>query len=206
MNRREFVQTGAVIAGAVALEGIGLESEGQQSSGTKKPKLAEGGKVKLGKSGLKTTMLGIGTGSIGWQHQSNQTRLGHAKFNDLIESAYGEGIRFFDVADQYGSHPYLKEAIAKLPRETFLIQSKSTNRTAEGVLADVDRFRKEIGVDYIDSLLIHCVVEPDWNKRYRPVMDALETLKQKGIIRSHGCSCHTFAALEAASNDPWVRH
>ncbi len=201
MNRREFVQGSALAAGAVVLEGIGAEAEAQ---GTKKQKRAEGGRIKLGKSGLKSSRIGIGTGSIGWQHQSNQTRLGHLKFNELIEAAYAEGIRFFDVADQYGSHPYLKEAIAKLPRETFLIQSKSNNRTAQGIRDDLDRFRKELNVDYIDSLLIHCVVEPDWNKRYRPVMDALEDLKQKGIIRSHGCSCHTYAALEAAANDPWV--
>jgi aryl-alcohol dehydrogenase-like predicted oxidoreductase len=51
---------------------------------------------------------------------------------------------------------------------------------------------------------MHCVVEPDWNTRYQEVKDVLSEAKEKGIIRAHGCSCHTLEALEAAAADPWV--
>jgi 1-deoxyxylulose-5-phosphate synthase len=197
INRREFVEKAAVAAGAIAL-GATAEAEAAQ----KTPKLSD--KIKLGKTGLTSSLLGIGTGSVGWNKASNQTRLGQKKFSELIEHAYENGIRFFDVADQYGSHPYLKEAIKNLPREKFLIQTKSNSRTAKDLRADLDRFRKELNVDYFDTVLMHCVVEADWNTRYAECKDVLAEAKEKGILRAHGCSCHTLEALEAAAADPWV--
>ncbi|HEX5481400.1 MAG TPA: aldo/keto reductase, partial [Terriglobia bacterium] len=62
----------------------------------------------------------------------------------------------------------------------------------------------ELGTDYVDVLLMHCMLEPDWTTRYRRTMDVLSEAKQKGIIRSHGCSCHTIGALRAAAASPWV--
>jgi aryl-alcohol dehydrogenase-like predicted oxidoreductase len=35
-------------------------------------------------------------------------------------------------------------------------------------------------------------------------MDVLSEAKQKGIIRAHGCSCHSIEALRAAAKSPWV--
>jgi aryl-alcohol dehydrogenase-like predicted oxidoreductase len=197
MNRREFVERAAVVTGAVSLGAPAPAAEQQKTR-----KITD--RVKLGKTGLVSSLMGIGTGSVGWNKASNQTRLGQKKFTELMHAAYENGIRFFDVADQYGSHPYLKEAIKGLPRESFLIQTKSTNRTPEGIRADVERFLKELGVDYVDTLLMHCVTEPDWNTQFRAAKDVLSELKQKGLIRAHGCSCHSLAALEAAAADPWV--
>ena len=51
---------------------------------------------------------------------------------------------------------------------------------------------------------MHCVTEADWTERYRGVMDVLSEAKEKGIIRAHGCSCHTIEALRAAAKSPWV--
>jgi predicted aldo/keto reductase-like oxidoreductase len=70
--------------------------------------------------------------------------------------------------------------------------------------ADLDRFRKELGTDHIDVFLMHCLTEADWTERYKGVMDVLSEAKQKGIIRAHGCSCHSIEALRAAAASPWV--
>ena len=64
--------------------------------------------------------------------------------------------------------------------------------------------RKELGTDYLDICLIHCVTEADWTERYKGVLDVLSEAKHKGIIRAHGCSCHTIEALRAAAKSPWV--
>src|SRR5262249_4951812 len=197
LNRREFVGRAAVTAGAVA---VGAAASAEPYL----PPRSIADKITLGKTGIKSSLVGIGTGSVGWNHQSNQTRLGQAKFNELIKHAFDSGIRFFDVADQYGSHIFLKEAIKGIPRDQFVIQSKIIHRTGAEARADLERFRKELGVDYIDTVLMHVVTEPDWNVRYHEVQEVLEEAKQKGIIRAHGCSCHTIEALETASNDPWV--
>jgi predicted aldo/keto reductase-like oxidoreductase len=70
--------------------------------------------------------------------------------------------------------------------------------------ADLDRFRRELNSDHLDIVLMHCVTEPDWTTQFRGAMDVLSEAKQKGIIRAHGCSCHSIEALRAAAKSPWV--
>jgi aryl-alcohol dehydrogenase-like predicted oxidoreductase len=126
-------------------------------------------------------------------------------FVKLALNGYHEnGLRFFDAGDSYGSHPYVANVLKQLPRDKVAILTKTDNRSAAGVRADLDRFRKELGVDMIDIVLVHVVTEADWTTRYQGVMDVLSEAKEKGIIRAHGCSCHTIQALRAAAASPWV--
>lgn len=204
INRREFIEKAATVTGALALGATPALAAKTTAPPSPPPLRRATDRVTLGKTGIGCSLLGIGTGSIGYNHGSNQTRLGQAKFTRLIRHAFERGVTFFDVADAYGSHPYLKEAIKGLPRDKFIIQSKIIHRTADEARADLDRFRRELGVDYIDTVLMHVVTEPDWNTRFGGVKDVLSEAKQKGIIRAHGCSCHSLAALETAAKDPWV--
>lgn len=197
INRREFVGMAAAGAGAFALGA-------PAGAGANLP-LSLDDKITLGRTGIKSSLVGIGTGSVGFDQHSNQTRLGVKKFVELIHHAFDRGIRFFDVADGYGSHVYLREAIKELPREKFVIQTKIIHRGARQAQSDLDRFRLELGVDYLDTVLMHVVTEPDWNRRFQGVKDVLAEAKQKGIIKAHGCSCHSFEALKAAADDPWVQ-
>jgi aryl-alcohol dehydrogenase-like predicted oxidoreductase len=208
MNRREFVEkaalaAGVVVAGTAAVEAAALEGLPAQQQRTGRTHKI-GDTIKLGRTGIRSSLLGIGTGSVGYDKASNQTRLGPVKFNALMQSAYDQGVRFFDLADQYGSMPYFREPLQRFDREKVVIQTKSNSRDPKGMRADIDRFRRELNTDYLDTLLIHCVVEPDWNVRYRGIMDVLEDYKARKIIRAHGVSCHSLEALEAASREKWV--
>ncbi len=161
--------------------------------------------VVLGNTGIRTSRLAMGTGTIGYGGASNQTRLGTSPFTRLLLEGYNEnGLRFYDTADSYGSHPYVAAALKQLPRDKVTVLTKTDTRDAAGVRADLDRFRRELGVDYIDIVLIHCVTESDWTTRFRGAMDVLSEAKQKGIIRAHGVSCHSIGALRAAAASPWV--
>jgi 1-deoxyxylulose-5-phosphate synthase len=161
--------------------------------------------VVLGKTGIRTSRLAMGTGTIGGGKHSNQTRLGTDPFVTLmLDGFHDNGLRFFDTADSYGSHPYVGSAIKQLPRDKITVLTKSDNRDPAGLRTDLDRFRRELGTDYLDVVLIHCVTEGDWTTRYRGVMDVLSEAKEKGIIRAHGASCHTLPALRAAAASPWV--
>ncbi len=161
--------------------------------------------VSLGKSGLRVSMVGIGTGSIGWGHRSNQTQLGQSEFTPLMRHAFDRGINFFDLADSYGSHPYFAEAMKGVPRDRYVIQTKTDNRDSQGAREDIDRFLHELRTDYIDSLIIHCVTVADWTARYRGVMDVFAEAREKGKIRAHGVTCHNFGALQAAAASDWVQ-
>jgi aryl-alcohol dehydrogenase-like predicted oxidoreductase len=161
--------------------------------------------VPLGKSGLKVSMVGIGTGSIGWRHRSNQTQLGQNGFTQLMRHAFDRGINFFDLADAYGSHPYFLEAMKGVPRDRYVIQTKTDSRDPQGARDDIDRFLRELGTDYIDSLIIHHVTIADWTQQYRGVMDVFAEAKRQGKIRAHGVTCHDFGALQAAAASDWVQ-
>lgn len=161
--------------------------------------------VVLGKTGIRTSRLAMGTGTIGGGGASNQTRIGMAPFTQMLLNGFHEnGLTFFDTADSYGSHPYVAAAVKQLPRDKVVILTKTDTRDPAGVRADLDRFRRELGVDMIDIVLVHCVTESDWTTRYRGVMDVLSEAKQKGTIRAHGVSCHSLSALKAAAASPWV--
>lgn len=162
-------------------------------------------RVTLGRTGIRASLVGIGTGSNGWGHNSNQTRLGQGTFTGLMRHAFDSGINLFDLADQYGSNPYFRIAMDGVPRDKYVIQTKSNSRDADAARADIDRFLKELNTDYIDSLIIHCVTEDDWTTRFRGVMDVFEEARQKGKIRSHGVTCHSFGALQAALASDWVQ-
>jgi 1-deoxyxylulose-5-phosphate synthase len=82
--------------------------------------------------------------------------------------------------------------------------TKSWAREPGEMRADLDRFRRELGTEQLDVVLMHCVTEGDWTTRFRPVMDVLSEAKEKGTIRAHGCSCHSIQALRAAAKSSWV--
>jgi aryl-alcohol dehydrogenase-like predicted oxidoreductase len=165
--------------------------------------------VSLGNTGIKTTFLGMGTGFSGGNRSSNITRAGVAE--TLIRQAYEKGIRFFDCADSYGTHPYTAAALREFPREQYTIFTKMWVEQGgvpepERPEADivVDRFRKELNTDYIDLVQIHCMTDPLWTDKQKRQMDILENLKVKKIIKAHGVSVHSLEAMEAAADSPWV--
>ena len=165
--------------------------------------------ITLGMSGIKTTLLGMGTGFSGYNRSSNITRAGVAE--PLIRQAYEKGIRFFDCADSYGTHPFTAAALKGISRESYTLSSKiwvsqggipETERPDADVV--IDRFRKELNTDYLDLVQIHCMTDSRWTDKQEKQMDILENLKAKKIIRAHGVSVHTLEAMEACVGSAWV--
>jgi 1-deoxyxylulose-5-phosphate synthase len=202
-HRREFLQSAASIAAAAWIAPKTL-AERLASLPTPIQKFSARDTVTLGRTGIQTSRLAMGTGTVGVEHHSHQTALGIAGLSRLLQTGYDNGLRFFDAADSYGSHPHVADALKHVDRSKVTVLTKSWARDGAGMRADLDRFRKELNVDYLDIALMHCVTEADWTTRFRSAMDALEEAKQKGIVRAHGCSCHSIEALRAAAKSPWV--
>ncbi|MFC1551624.1 aldo/keto reductase [Candidatus Latescibacterota bacterium] len=189
ITRRQF------IAGAVALTGSTL-----LASCSKTRMLSAADQVTLGNTGLKMSRLGVGTGTIGG---SVQRDLGSDGFNRLIRYAYDQGITYIDTAENYQTHTMVREAIKGIPRENLFIQSKMPG-SAEKPLEVIDRYRTELGVDYIDSLLTHAVRNYEWDEERKRIMDAFEEAKDKKIILSHGASYHSLPALKKGAELDWT--
>ena len=206
IQRREFVKRSAFGLGGI-LAGVPLARAAESKPAFFDPYES----VPLGQTKLKVSRFCLGTGMRGGNRQSDHTRMGKQKFEALVQGAYDRGIRTFDMADLYGTHPYLLPALKGIPRDKYAIFTKvwfqsggipESERPAADVV--VSRFLKELGTDYLDLVLLHCVTSPKWPEELRSYMDSLDSLKSKGVIRAHGVSCHSLAALETAAAEPWV--
>jgi aryl-alcohol dehydrogenase-like predicted oxidoreductase len=200
LNRRQFVLSTACGVGAAWLS----TQRFANALPSLPRKVSAVDTVTIGKTGITTSRLAMGTGTVGSGHHSHQTALGIDGLSKLLLNGYDHGLRFFDAADSYGSHPHVAEALKHVPRDKVTVLTKTWARDPATARADLDRFRKELGTDYIDICLMHCLTEGDWTERFQGVMDVLSEAKQKGTIRAHGCSCHSIEALRAAAKSPWV--
>ena len=198
LNRRQFIRTSAALAGTALLSSWALSRV--------RAAIAQAGKrtavdqVTLGKTGIKLSRLGFGTGS---DNGHAQTALGRDGFTKLIHYAYDQGITYIDTAQAYATFDWIGDAIKGLPREKLFIQSKVPGKP-DDVLATIDRHRKTFNTDYIDSLLVHCMTRDTWTDQWKRVMDAFNEAKEKKWIRAKGVSCHSLPALRAATASDWT--
>jgi aryl-alcohol dehydrogenase-like predicted oxidoreductase len=200
VKRRDFVRVGAAAAGSALLGAAGL---GRLAAAV--PRRAAQDRVTLGRTGLVVSRLAQGTGTNGWGGSSNQTRkLGERGLADLLVAGADQGVTLWDLADQYGSHPHARRALQTVPRDRVVILTKTHATTAAEMRADLDRFRREIGTDRLDIVLLHNMTAADWPRQKAAAMDVLADAKTKGIVGAHGVSCHDLGALQTAAATDWV--
>lgn len=189
IDRRQFLAGVTAVAAAAALRTVAAPPV----------KRTAADQVTLGKTGIKLSRLGFGTGSAG----RLQEKLGADGLTRLIRYAYDKGITYIDTADRYRTQPLIGKAIKGLPREKLYVQSKMWG-VPKDPMAELDRYRKELGTDYIDTMLVHCVYTSKWDTERKKVMDALAEAKRKKIIRAHGFSAHSIPAVARAVELDWV--
>ncbi len=201
-TRRNFLRASLVGAGMVAAPRWLCANAAPSFRGTDL--------VPLGKTGIQVTRLAQGTGFNGYNHSSAHTRQGKAAFDRLLRRSLDQGIRFIDMADLYGSHEFVKDVIRGRARDRFALLTKLWPRKetwvtpSGGAKEEIDRFRRELGVEQIDVCLIHCMQNDRWPTEYARIRDDLSDLKQKGVVRAVGVSCHDLGALSVAAAHPWV--
>lgn len=199
MERRRFLRNTLASAGMLA---FGRFPNHLYAAPTKR---FASDRVVLGKSGITVSRLAMGTGTNGFNNRSSQTDgMGLHGLADWLEAAYDQDVNFWDSADQYGTHPHLREALKRIPREKVVILTKTHARTEAQMKADLDRFRRELGTDYLDIVLLHNMQSSSWPEERRGAMDALSQAKEDGLVRMHGVSCHRLGALKAAARTDWV--
>jgi predicted aldo/keto reductase-like oxidoreductase len=193
LNRRQFLERSAAAAGALLLTSCATAPKAAA-------KRTATDQVALGNTGLKLSRLGFGTGS---NSGNVQFALGQEQFNTLIRYAYDQGITYFDSAQSYRTFEWMKGAIKGLPREKIFLQSKIMGQP-EQVMAAIDHHRKVFDTDYVDSMLIHCMVKDQWTDEWKRIMDAFDEAREKKWILAKGVSCHSLPALRAATASAWT--
>jgi aryl-alcohol dehydrogenase-like predicted oxidoreductase len=217
IDRRRFLGASAGAAAALATLQTtrAADSAGAISSATDVPPPPV---VPLGNTGIQLTRLAQGTGVHGGNRQSDQTRAGFDTLVALFRHAYDRGVRFFDLADLYGTHVYFREALRAIPRDEVRLLTKVWWRydgpedaaatrlpaRAQACRATLERFRHELTTDRIDIVLLHCCTSPTWDHDLEPYRDVLSEAKTQGQVGVVGVSCHTLVALKTAAACPWV--
>ncbi|MDR1524725.1 MAG: aldo/keto reductase [Tannerella sp.] len=204
MNRRKFIKTGVI-----GLAGLSVLHPGMAHVNLTLPFNTTVDRVNLGNSGLTVPRIAMGTGTHGYNKSSDQTRSGMENFVRLAHHAYERGIRFYDMAEGYGSMPFVGEAIKTLPREKITLLTKMWTQEdgsgkEESVSENIARYLKELGTDYIDILFMHCMTDGNWSKTRTHYMDGFSKAKQDGTVKAVGVSCHNIDALREAAVNPWV--
>jgi predicted aldo/keto reductase-like oxidoreductase len=189
-TRRQFLGYSVLAAGVFATASTPLFAGAKRTAADQVP---------LGKTGLSLSRLGLGTGS---NNGAPQFALGQDGFTKLVHYAYDHGITYIDCAQSYRTFNMVGAAIKGLPREKLFLQSKVMGQPKD-VLQVIDNHRKVLGVDCIDSLLVHCMTQGNWTDDFKRVMEAFDQAQEKKWIRLKGVSCHTLPALRSANKSEW---
>ena len=148
----------------------------------------------LGKSGIKVSLASYGGG--GPSQFGRAAGLTADQRRNLVARALDLGTNMFDTAANYGdSEVQLGQALNGVPRDSFLIATKWTWKTADGnlphtdsVIASVEQSMKRFSTDVIDIMQIHGIRPENYfelTERYAP---ALQNLKEQGKVRLIGFS------------------
>jgi aryl-alcohol dehydrogenase-like predicted oxidoreductase len=193
IGRREFIGKSLAGAAAAILGASGAAAQARRTAVDRVP---------LGKTPIKITRLGIGTGTNGGRIQRT---LGEEGLAALIRHAYDRGVRYIDTAPNYVCFEYMRRALKDLPREELVILSKVSWSDPKGVAPQIENIRKTLGIDTLDIALLHGVTKPDWAADLARLRDELSDAKSKGLIRAHGLSVHSIQTLrEVPAASAWV--
>jgi len=157
----------------------------------------------LGRTGRPVSVVGLGTWQLGadWGDVSEADALG------VLEASAAEGVTFFDTADVYGdgrSEQLIGRFLREHGSEGIMVATKMGRRVdqvPENYVLDnfrawTDRSRRNLGVDTLDLVQLHCPPTAVYSDD--AVYDALDTLVEEGAIASYGVSVEKVEeALEA---------
>jgi predicted aldo/keto reductase-like oxidoreductase len=116
------------------------------------------------------------------------------------------GVNFWDTADGYKTHPHVGYALRQVDRSRVVVNSKTPSKDHVGAVADVERYLREMGIEYIDTVMLHGIQTPEEYRRRAGAMDALHKMKAAGKIRAVGISTHlgTGEIMDICATDPRV--
>jgi aryl-alcohol dehydrogenase-like predicted oxidoreductase len=149
----------------------------------------------LGSTGKNVSIVGLGT----WQLGADWGEVSEADARAVLEASVAAGVTFFDTADVYGDGrseqvigAYLRASGAPVTVATKLgrrAEQVPENYTLDNFRAWTDRSRRNLGVDTLDLVQLHC--PPSATIEDEATYAALRTLVDEGAIAAYGVSVET---------------
>lgn len=166
--------------------------------------------VPLGKTGLTTSVIGVGAG--GPSRLGLQTGGEEATAEAVVRAALDRGVTFVDTAEAYRTEETVGRALAGVPRESLVVSTKISHwegLDAAGIERAVDERLRLLGTDYVDILHLHAVTTEKYDRAVNEAYPGLLRAKEAGKIRFTGVTemfnaDPAHAMLErAVSDDLW---
>ena len=147
----------------------------------------------LGRTGLRVSRLGIGTG--GPSRFGQRSGVSENDIGKLVRLALDRGINYFDTAASYGeSEAMLGRVLRGVARESYILSTKfqvgslEEPTTPEKLVQSVERSLERLRVETIDIVQYHGLVPGLYSQSVENLMPALLKLKDAGKIRFIGVS------------------
>ena len=189
-TRRKFIQTAAISTTAVMIPSI-AGAVSQPAGDSPVPKSVELPKRRLGRTNRMVSCIGFGSGSryCGWAADD-------VILQKHIDHAINLGITYFDSARSYGNglseERYGKFLTPKYRKQIFL-NSKSAQRTYDGVMKDIEQSLKSLKTDYLDNYTMHAIDKiEDVDMLLSPAggYKAFLKLREEGVVKNIAYSFH----------------
>ncbi len=194
MERREFLKTGAIVAGSVAAGRLGGDAASgaeAQCDCVNAPKLP---RRAYGDTGERLSIIGFGGIVVSGAEQEQANR--------VVAEAVEKGVNYFDVAPSYGDAE-IKLGLALEPyRKDVFLACKTTQRTKEGAAGELADSLRRLRTDHLDLYQLHAItdVQKDVDAAFGPggAMEVFLEAKKQGQVRYLGFSAHSEEAALAA--------
>jgi aryl-alcohol dehydrogenase-like predicted oxidoreductase len=150
----------------------------------------------LGRTERPVSVVGLGT----WQIGGSWGQVSESDAFAVLEAAVEAGVTFFDTADVYGDgrseqligrflreHP--DQAVTVATKMGRRVEQQPENYTLDNFRTWLDQSRRNLAVDRIDLVQLHCPPTPVFSRD--ETYDALEALVEDGVIAAYGVSVET---------------
>jgi aryl-alcohol dehydrogenase-like predicted oxidoreductase len=134
-------------------------------------------------------------------HQSSRVIFGGAalggmsveRSDALLPLLLEHGVNHLDTAASYGDSELRIARWLVEHRRRFFLATKTGSRTADGARAELERSLQRLGVDQVDLIQLHNLVEQDeWEQAHGPggAVEALVAARDEGLVRFIGVTGH----------------
>jgi aryl-alcohol dehydrogenase-like predicted oxidoreductase len=167
-------------------------------------------KVRLGKSGIEVSRLGMGTGTANPSGICIQSGMDVNELAGLLVYAFEKGINFWDTAFRYGTYPHIREALRRTGRDGIVLATKFITSSVDDTLKDFESSLRALDTDYLDICLLHGVRTRIEFKKRLGALETLIRLRDEGKVVAVGFSSHGLGALRYGLGIPdldvvWAR-
>jgi len=134
-------------------------------------------------------------------HESTRVIFGAAALSEVTQDEADEtlalvrrhGINHLDTAASYGESELRLAPFLAEHRDEVFLATKTGERTREAAWAEINRSLERLGVDHVDLLQLHNLVdEAEWQQAYAPdgVLEAAVRARDEGLVRNVGVTGH----------------